>query len=118
MQLEAWEAVSTVGGAIGGAVTIALLVARPLRKILKQNEEFREDWYGTPARPGRDAIPGVPERLSKIEAELRPNHGSSFRDVVNRMEDRQVRDEQRLTDHLAAHVVIGQTFPPSQPPNG
>jgi hypothetical protein len=40
--------------------------------------------------------PSAMVRLAAIEAELRPNHGSSLRDAVDRV-------EQRLDEHLDEH---------------
>lgn len=89
---------------VGTGALVIRYVGSPLRRLAQQNDEFREDWYGLPARPGRSAVPGVPERLARIEQELRPNGGSTLRDAVNRL-------EQRFDDHLRTH----QQQPPSQP---
>lgn len=56
------------------------------RPILRFVGEFRDDWKGVPARPGVRARPGVMERLENIEGQLRPNHGQSMHDAVNRIE--------------------------------
>ncbi|MEU3456895.1 hypothetical protein ABZ671_25335 [Micromonospora sp. NPDC006766] len=79
------------------------MVGRPLRRLSQQNDEFRQDWYGTPARPGRDAVPGVPERLRRIETELHPNSGGTLRDAINRVEARLGGVETRLDDHIRSH---------------
>ncbi|MEH0951005.1 MULTISPECIES: hypothetical protein [Micromonospora] len=78
------------------ALTLAAVIGRPLRRLARQNDEFREDWYGVPARPGRAAVPGVPERLALIEKELKPNSGSTLRDAIGRVET-------RLEDHIRSH---------------
>ncbi|SRR6266705_3250524 len=94
------------GGAaavIGTGMVLGRVIGGPLRKLSRQNDEFREDWYGQPARPGRVAVPGVPERLSGIEKELRTNGGGTLRDAINRLET-------RLEDHLRTH----QHIPPTQ----
>lgn len=58
--------------------------------------------------------PGVLARLAKIEAEVRPNHGTSMRDTVDtikatsahvaitvsRMEDRMLTNEIKFNEHL------------------
>lgn len=97
------------GGIIGllaAALTIGVTVGRPLRRLAKQNEEFREDWYGEPARPGRAAVPGVPERLARIEQEFRTNGGGSLRDALNRVDAATQRVEARLDDHIRTHHGI------------
>lgn len=83
-------------GVIGAAVAVGAAVGRPLRRLAKQNDEFRQDWYGQPARPGHDPQPGVMERLRGIEKELHPNGGGTLRDAIGRV-------EQRLEDHLRSH---------------
>lgn len=49
-------------------------------------EKFMRDWAGTDAEPGRDAVPGVMERLNAIDGELKHNGGSSLKDQVARLE--------------------------------
>jgi hypothetical protein len=94
--LQAWAGVGVVLGVIVTAITLAVMVGKPLRRLARQNDEFREDWYGVSARPGRDAVPGVPERLRRIEQEFRTNGGSTLRDAVGRLET-------RLEDHIRSH---------------
>ncbi|MFI6329848.1 hypothetical protein ACIBBG_16295 [Micromonospora chersina] len=96
MNLQQWAAAGIVLGVIVTALTLAVMVGKPLRRLARQNDEFREDWYGSPARPGRSAVPGVPERLSLIEKELKPNSGSTLRDAIGRLET-------RLEDHIRSH---------------
>jgi hypothetical protein len=88
-----------VGGALGvvaTAIAVGGAVGKPLRRLSRQNDEFREDWYGQAARPGRSAEPGVMERLGNIEKELHPNGGGSLRDAVNLL-------GLRLEDHIRSH---------------
>lgn len=89
-------AVGVVAGAGLAVTTLIVTVGRPLRRLGRWLDEFREDWYGQPARPGRAAIPGIPERLARIEGELRSNGGSTLRDAINRLET-------RFEDHLRTH---------------
>lgn len=89
---EVWTAVGAGAGAILAMLAVAQLVGKPLRKLARQNDEFREDWYGRPARPGVPAEPGVMERLSNIEHK------------VDNLPDRVTRVEQRLDDHIRAHM--------------
>lgn len=96
MTHQTWVAVGGVLGAAISALMLAGMVGRPLRRLTRQLDDFRDDWYGEPARPGRDAVPGVPERLARIEQEFRTNGGSTLRDAVGRLET-------RLDDHLRSH---------------
>lgn len=89
-----------IGGVIIAGMSVGVAVGKPLRKLSRQNDEFREDWYGQPARPGREAQPGVMERLGNIEKELHPNGGGTLRDAINRL-------EKRLDDHLRTHPHPG-----------
>jgi hypothetical protein len=61
-------------------------------------EQFMEDWSGTEARPGRSAVPGVMERLNKIDGELTKNGGKSVKDTVNRIEKRLMDGDKRFDD--------------------
>jgi len=46
------------------------------------------DWSGEEAGPGRDCVPGIMERLNKLDGELSQNGGTSTKDVVNRLSDK------------------------------
>lgn len=106
LDLQTWVAAGVVLGAIASALTLALTVGRPLRQLARQNDEFRQDWYGLPARPGRPAIPGVPERLAKLEAVAGGRDGALTAAVAALREDvgtTLLRVETRLDDHLRTH---------------
>lgn len=45
-------------------------------------QQFLDDWFGEPARPGQKARPGAMERLGQLET----NGGLSLRDSVDRIE--------------------------------
>lgn len=96
MSVQAWASAGVILSVITAALVLARILGRPLRKLVKANDEFREDWYGVSARPGRDAVLGVPERLRRIEKELQPNGGASLRDGITRL-------EARLEDHIRSH---------------
>lgn len=69
-------------------------------EVLRPARDFRDDWFGTPDRPGVPGRDGVMQRLSsienhsgrvntrlqRIEAEVFPNEGKSLRDAVDRTE--------------------------------
>ena len=75
---------------------------RPLIKAIyrinHQLDSFMRDWDGTPAEPGRDAVPGVMERLNRLDGELSRNGGKSVKDVVNRIEKRLVEGDKKFDD--------------------
>jgi len=80
-----------------GIITAALLGLRQLVEPYKEKadlfmswfEDFKRDWSGEEESPGRDRVPGVMERLNRLDGELSSNGGSSTKDVVNKMYDNQ-----------------------------
>ena len=75
---------------LGGAAGVFWAVFRPIIKKFKlfiaSINDFMRDWAGTPAEPGRDAVPGVMERLKKLDGQLTNNGGASMKDAVDRIE--------------------------------
>jgi hypothetical protein len=49
--------------------------------------------------------PRFPERVAAMEAELRPNHDTSLRDAISRVEDGVRRAEDGLAAHLEQHRI-------------
>lgn len=87
----AWAAVGLT--ALGMLVTAAGWTWRRVWRLLRRLGEFLDDWRGEDARPGVPRRPGVPERVERIErrlgtveAEMKPDHGASMRDAVDRVE--------------------------------
>jgi len=80
-----------------GIITAALLGLRQLIEPYKEKadlfmswfEDFKRDWSGEEESPGRDRVPGVMERLNRLDGELSSNGGKSTKDVVNKMYDNQ-----------------------------
>ena len=52
-------------------------------------EDFKRDWSGEEEAPGRDRIPGVMERLNRLDGELSTNGGKSTKDTVNKLYENQ-----------------------------
>ena len=75
---------------------------RPVRAQLHRWDDFWDDWTGTPAGPGRSAVPGVMERLQSIDGELTRNGGNSLKDQVHQV-NRKVDElaEQNAAEHVA-----------------
>ena len=74
-------------------ITALWLILKPVIKAVhdmdarakardEKMEAFWSLWDGTPESPGRDAVPGVPERLQRLDGELRRNGGNSIKDQV------------------------------------
>ena len=64
-------------------------------KLIKRFIHFLDDYFGEEPRPGFDGRPGMQERLKFMEEEIacisfemRPNHGTSIKDAVGRIEER------------------------------
>lgn len=92
---------SSIAIVIGAWFAISKLIAPAVKRIkeIGQNlDNFIEDWHGTPARDGRDAVPGVMDRLNKIDGELTHNGGSSVKDAVARIESGIIRINERLEE--------------------
>lgn len=105
MSVAAVGAWTAAGLGIIGLVTALWKLGAVMWRGLRKVNDFLDDWRGAPARPGISARPGAMERLSNVEtsvsnntaqvtlvsrrvqlveAELKPNGGSSFRDRVER----------------------------------
>ena len=81
-----------VAGATASAIASVFFVIAPTvrktRSMMEGLEKFRRDWEGEPGGPGRDAVPGVMERLNRLDGELSHNGGSSMKDAIDRIEKR------------------------------
>lgn len=105
--------------AIAGAVILVAsvftalgVIFRPGYKRVKELSEwfdhFKRDWIGEEAAPGRDRIPGVMERLNKLDGELSQNGGKSTKDVANKVLYKQERLEEKVDVMLEAFVEMGE----------
>jgi hypothetical protein len=81
-----------VAGATASAIASVFFVIAPTvrktRSMVEWLEKFRRDWEGEEASPGRDKVPGVMERLNRLDGELSHNGGSSMKDAIDRIEKR------------------------------
>lgn len=71
-----------IAGATAILTFLSVWVIRPLRRLTGAIEGFLDDWGGIPARPGHDPVPGIPERIQRIEREVQRNGGQSLKDRV------------------------------------
>ena len=97
------EIVSVVAAILGLTVLAGRVVYPPLKTIkifLDWLDKFRRDWEGEESEPGRDRVPGVMERLNRLDGELSNNGGSSLKDSVQRIESTlSVIEEKMGTDY-------------------
>jgi hypothetical protein len=104
VQFSTNAAVYVASGIISLAIigTSLWLAIKPLIKavtnINKKLDSFMRDWEGTAAEPGRDAVPGVMERLNRLDGELSRNGGKSVKDTVNRIEKRLIEGDKKFDD--------------------
>ena len=95
--IMAWAGmVIVVGGAAGILWKVLTPVVKKAKALLDALDHFTRDWFGEEEAPGRDAIPGVMERLNNIDGELKHNGGSTMKDAVKRMENQLSRIEKRI----------------------
>ena len=79
--------VITVGGAIGVIWKVLTPIFRKSKALINALDHFIVDWVGEEAKPGRDRVPGVMERLNNIDGELKHNGGSTMKDAIKRIEN-------------------------------
>jgi hypothetical protein len=96
LTLAAW--IIAVGGALGILWRIVSPIFKKSRLLLDALSRFTTDWFGTEAEPGRDRVPGVMERLNRIDGELQHNSGSSMKDAIKRIENKLSEIDGRLDE--------------------
>jgi hypothetical protein len=79
---------TTIGIVAGALISLGVLLSPFYKKIKRWAqwmERFMRDWEGEEESPGRDAVPGVMERLNKLDGELSNNGGSTTKDKVDKL---------------------------------
>lgn len=106
------EAIAGVIILVASVATALGVIFRPGYKKLKEFgewfDQFKRDWSGEEQAPGRDAVPGVMERLNKLDGELSQNSGKSTKDVVNKLLYKQEKVEEKVDIMLEAFVEMGE----------
>ena len=84
------------------AIGVLWVAISKTTKLIKRFIHFLDDYFGEEERPGFNGRPGMQERMRIIEKELkhvayemRPNHGTSIKDAINRIEKRLDQLEQK-----------------------
>jgi hypothetical protein len=102
-----WAAgIITVGTALGMLWRLLKPVCDRLHLVMDNMDSFMRDWAGEPASPGRSAVPGVMERLNRIDGELKRNGGSSMKDAINRIEKKLIQIDARLEEGTERFEVL------------
>ena len=102
---------TTLGIVTGALIGLGALL-NPFRKKIKRwaswMEMFMRDWEGEEESPGRDRVPGVMERLNKLDGELSNNGGGTTKDKVDKLYDNQAKVIQTQDLMLEAFVEMGE----------
>ncbi len=103
---------ATIGIVAGALISIGVLLSPAYKKVkrfMQWMERFMRDWEGEEASPGRDAVPGVMERLNNVDGELSQNGGyTTVKDRVDRLYENQGRVIETQEKMLEAFVEMGE----------
>lgn len=102
---------TTLGIVAGALISLGLLfkpLITRLRRWVHWMERFMRDWEGEEATPGRDRVPGVMERLNKLDGELSNNGGSTTKDKVDRLYTNQAQVIETQNKLVEAFVEMGE----------
>lgn len=83
---------------VGGIVAFFSFIGRRVKQFENKWDLFMRDWQGEEPSPGRDAVPGVMERLNNIDGELKHNGGSTIKDAVAQIKQTQEKILERLDE--------------------
>jgi len=102
----------TLGIVAGALISLGVLLSplyKRIKKFMQWMERFMRDWEGEEVSPGRDAVPGVMERLNRMDGELSQNGGyTTVKDRVNRLYENQGDVMNKQDVLLEAFVEMGE----------
>lgn len=87
-----------ITAAILGVTQVVYPLYKKVNALFDTWSSFTRDWNGEPEEPGRAAVPGVMQRLNKLDGELSHNGGSSLKDAVDRLEKNQDKLIQKIEE--------------------
>lgn len=103
---------TTLGIVAGALISIGVLLSplyKKTKRFMQWMDRFMRDWEGEEASPGRDAVPGVMQRLNNMDGELSQNGGyTTVKDRVDRLYDNQARVMSNQDTILEAFVEMGE----------
>jgi len=102
---------ATIGIVAGALISIGVLLSpfyKRLKRFMQWMERFMRDWEGEEESPGRDRVPGVMERLNKLDGELSQNGGKSTKDTVNKLLKNQEQVVKNQDMMIEAFVEMGE----------
>jgi hypothetical protein len=91
-------AIIALTGAVLGINQVLIPAWKKVSALFNTWAKFIRDWEGEPAEAGRDAVPGVMERLNKLDGELSNNGGNSVKDKVDRLARNQDKIFKKIDD--------------------
>ena len=98
-QVQMWAAfIVVLAAAIGVLWKLFSPLVKKTKHLIDSLSRFTVDWFGEEAAPGRDAVPGVMERLNNIDGELKHNGGSTMKDAIKRIENKLKAIDARLDE--------------------
>lgn len=103
---------TTLGIVAGALISLGVLLSplyKKIKRFMNWMERFMRDWEGEEAEPGRDRVPGVMERLNKMDGELSQNGGyTTVKDRVDRLYENQALVIETQEKMLEAFVEMGE----------
>ena len=99
-----------ITGAILGLTQVVFPLWRKVNRLFDSWSSFVRDWNGEAAEPGREAVPGVMQRLNKLDGELSHNGGTSLKDAVDRLEKNQDRLFRKIEEAEEQRVMVQSTL--------
>jgi hypothetical protein len=107
--IMAWAgAIIAVGGAIGVVYKLTSPIVKKTRRLIEALDLFTKDWFGDEGDDLHPRKPGMLERMSKVELELKHNGGSSIKDAVRRIEKKLTEIDTRLDEGALRFQQIEQ----------
>lgn len=77
--------------AVGGAAAVVWRALRPVAQLVGRTNEFLDDWFGTPDRPGVPGRQGVMPRLAHVEASKADR--KELKELIQTIAEKADRDE-------------------------
>ena len=100
-----------LGIVTGALISLGIIFGffyKKMKYISDWFSKFRRDWDGEEAEPGRDRVPGVMERLNKLDGELSNNGGSTTKDKVDKLYKNHYQVLETQDKLLEAFVEMGE----------
>jgi hypothetical protein len=103
-------AIIALTGAILGINQVIIPTWKKISALFDNWSKFIRDWEGEPAEAGRDAVPGVMERLNKLDGELSNNGGNSVKDKVDKLARNQDKIFKKIDDAEKQRVQVQEVL--------